>query len=257
LRLFPKEHDAYGQLLFPLATALAVGRRTPAALMLAAAAVLAFLAHEPLLVLLGQRGPRAARDDRSRALVWFASTAIGAAILGVAALAVAPRGAAIARALVVPAALATALAAVIISKREHTLAGEALASVTFASIALPVARAAGVVSTVAVTCAAVFAAVFVAATVAVHAVIARTRRPPAIAARATGVLVTVASIGALAWFGRMGFISTIAAIAALPACLAAFVAALVAPSARRLRAIGWTLVATTLLAAALLVVAFG
>ena len=44
---------------------------------------------------------------------------------------------------------------------------------------------------------------------------------------------------------------------ALPTCLAALIAALVAPSARRLRAIGWTLLATTLLGAALLVAAFG
>src|SRR5204862_336839 len=103
-RVFPKEHGAYGQLLFPLATVLVVGRRTPAALTLAAAAVLAFLAHEPLLVLLGHRGPRAARDDRSRALVWLASTALGAAILGAAAFIDAPAGIHLAPAAAVPAA---------------------------------------------------------------------------------------------------------------------------------------------------------
>ena len=255
--MLPKEHGAYGQLLFPLLTALAIGRRTPAALLLAAAAVLAFLTHEPLLVLLGQRGPRAARDDRSRAIAWFASTAIGAVMLGAAAIAEAASGIAIARALIVPAALAVLLAIVIVSKREHTLAGEALAAVTFSSIALPVARAADVVSTVAFTCVAVFAAVFVAATVSVHAVIARTRRPPAIAARAAAALVTLGSIAALAALGSAGVISSISPIAALPACLVAFVAALAAPSARRLRTIGWTLVATTMLAAALMIAAFG
>ena len=254
--MFPKEHGAYGQLLFPLATALVVGRRTPAALMLAAAAVLAFLAHEPLLVLLGQRGPRAARDERSRAVVWFAASLVGAAILGGAAIVKAPPGIAIVRALVVPGALALVLAIVIVSGREHTLAGESLAAITFSSIALPVARAAGVASMVALTCAAVFASVFVAATVSVRAVIARTRTPPALAARAAAVVVALGSLAALALLGSMR-ISAVAPLAALPACLVAFAAALAAPSARHLRAIGWTLIATTLAAAALLVAAFG
>jgi len=255
--LFPKEHGAYGQLLFPLATALVVGRRTPAALMLAAAAVLAFLAHEPLLVLLGQRGPRAARDERSRAVVWFAASLVGAAILGGAAIVKAPPGIAIVRALVVPGALALVLAIVIVSRREHTLAGESLAAITFSSIALPVARAAGVASMVALTCAAVFASVFVAATVSVRAVIARTRTPPALAARAAAVVVALGSLAALALLGSMRIVSAVAPLAALPACLVAFAAALAAPSARHLRAIGWTLIATTLAAAALLVAAFG
>ena len=255
--MFPKEHGAYGQLLLPLATVLVVGRRTPAALMLAAAAVLAFLAHVPLLVLLGHRGPRAARDDRSRALVWFASTALGAAILGAAAFVDAPAGIHLAPAAAVPAALALLLAAVILSKREHTMAGEALAAIALSSIALPVARAALAESTVAISCVSVFAAAFVAATVSVHAVIARTRRPPAARARMAGVLAPLASIAALVALAALRFVSVVAPIAALPTCLAALIAALVAPSARRLRAIGWTLVATTLLGAALLVAAFG
>src|SRR5207302_1656621 len=160
---------------------LVVGRRTPAALMLAAAAVLAFLAHEPLLVLLGHRGPRAARDDRSRALVWFASTALGAAILGAAAFVDAPAGIHLAPAAAVPAA----------------------------------------------------------------------------AARMAGVLAPLGSIAALVALAALRVVSVVAPIAALPTCLVALIAALVAPSARRLRAIGWTLLATTLLGAALLVAAFG
>jgi len=255
--VFPREHGAYGQLLFPLATVLAVGRRTPSALMLAAAAVLAFVAHEPLLALLGRRGPRAAREQRPRALAWFASTAAGAAALGAAALIDAPPATAITRAALVPAVLAALLAIVILSNREHTPAGEALAAIALSSIALPVARAALVEWTVAVSCVAVFAAAFVAATVSVHAVIARTRRPPALAARAAGVLAPLGSIAALAALAALRLVSVVAPIAALPTCLAALGAALVAPSARRLRAIGWTLLATTLLGAALLVFAFG
>jgi YwiC-like protein len=255
--VFPKEHGAYGQLLFPLLTALAIGRRTPSALLLAGAAVLAFIAHEPLLVLLGQRGPRAAREQRSRAIAWFGVAASGAAILGAAAIVEARAGTSFAGALIVPLALALVLAIAIASRREHTAAGEILAALTFSSIAFPVARAAGAAQMVALTCALVFAAIFVAATMCVHAVIARTRHPPAVGARAAGVLIAIGSIAALWLLGRVGLVSTLSFAAALPACAVAMVAALGVRSAKRLRPIGWSLIVTTLMAAALLIVAFG
>jgi len=255
--VFPKEHGAYGQLLFPLLTALAVGRRTTSALLLTGAAVLAFIAHEPLLVLLGQRGPRAAREQRSRAIVWFTLPAIGAAALAAAAIVEMRAGMSITGALLVPVAMTAVLAIVIVSRREHTIAGEILASLTFASLAFPVARAAGAAQIVAVTCAAVFAAVFVAATVCVHAVIARTRRPPAVGARVAGALVAVGSVVALWLLGQRELVSTLSFAAAVPACAVSLVAALAVRSAKRLRVIGWSLIVTTLMAAALLIVAFG
>jgi hypothetical protein len=255
--VFPREHGAYGQLLIPMLTALAVGRRTPSALLLSGSAVLAFIAHEPLLVLLGQRGPRAAREERSRAIAWFASSAIGAVGLAAAALVERRSGISFTEALLVPAGLALVLAIVILSRRERTIAGEILASLTFASLALPVARAAGAEQIVAFTCAAVFAAVFVAATVGVHAVITRTRRPPAYGARIAGALAAVGSVAALWLLGRWALVSNLSFAAAVPACLVAAVAALAVRSAKRLRAIGWSLVVTTLMAAALLILAFG
>jgi hypothetical protein len=255
--MFPKEHGAYGQLLFPMLTALAVGRRTPAALLLAAAAGSAFIAHEPLLVLLGQRGPRAAREQRSRAIAWFAASAIGAALLAVAAIVEMRAGVSLVRALLVPAAFAIGLAFMIVSRREHTTAGEILASLTFASLAFPVARAASAAQIVAISCATVFAAIFVTSTVCVHAVIARTRRPPALAARIVGVLVAVGSIVLLWLLGSRDVVSSLSFAAAAPACLVSLLAALAVRSAKRLRVIGWSLIVTTLMAAALLIVAFG
>ncbi len=129
--MLPKEHGAYGQLLFPIVTAIAIARPTATALMFAAAAVLAFLAHEPLLVLLGQRGPRAARDDRARAVRWFASTASAAGLLLAAALTMASP--AVRAAAIAPAVLAELLAATVATRREHTTAGELIAAGTFAS----------------------------------------------------------------------------------------------------------------------------
>src|SRR5262249_52243282 len=160
-------------------------------------------------------------------------------------------------ALLVPVALAAVLAMVILSRREHTIAGEILAALTFASLALPVARAAGAAQLVAVTCAAVFAAVFVAATVCVHAIIARTRRPPAIGTRAAGAAVAIGSVVALWLFRRCEPVSNRSFAAALPACVVSLAAALAVRSAKRLRVVGWSLIVTTLMAAALLVAAFG
>jgi hypothetical protein len=218
---------------------------------------LAFLAHEPLLVLLGQRGPRAAREQRARAIRWFVVCGTGAAALAAAALVVSPAAAALVRALLVPAVFALVLTAAIASRRERTIAGEILASLTFASLAFPVARAAGAASMVALTCAAVFAAVFVAATVCVHAVIARTGHRPAIGTRVAGVLVAIGSVAALWLLGRADVVSSLAFAAAVPAGTVACVAAIGVRSAKRLRAIGWSLIVTTLMAAALLIVAFG
>src|SRR5215472_11819220 len=120
--MFPREHGAYGQLLFPIATALAIGRPGVGALALAAAAVCAFLAHEPLLVLLGQRGSRAAREDGAQARRWFGACAAAAVAFAIAAIAFLPPAARVA--LGAPAAIGLLVGAVIFSRREHTLGGE-------------------------------------------------------------------------------------------------------------------------------------
>src|SRR3990172_9353096 len=52
--LVPREHGAYGQLAMPLLTALAIGRPGLASVTLSASVVLAFVAHESLLVVLGR-----------------------------------------------------------------------------------------------------------------------------------------------------------------------------------------------------------
>ena len=84
--MLPKEHGAYGQLLFPLVTAAAMGRPTLAAVALIITATAIFLSHEPLLVLAGSRGPRARRDDGARARRWLTAVATIALIAGLTAL---------------------------------------------------------------------------------------------------------------------------------------------------------------------------
>jgi hypothetical protein len=250
--MLPREHGAYGQLLFPLVTALAVGHPGGAALLLAAAAVCAFLAHEPLLVLLGQRGSRAAREQRTRAAVWFGAFGAAAAACGLTAIALAPTD--VRLALVVPAALAAILFVVILARWEHTSGGEILSALTLSSLALPVGLAARASPTAATTCAAVFGAVFVSGIIGVRAVIAHTRRPRARGMRAGAVLVAVGSLVLLWRIASAGLGASSAPWAALPVCALAVLLAVAPPSARRLRAVGWALVATTAASAILLTV---
>jgi hypothetical protein len=241
--MFPKEHGAYGQLLFPLITALAVARPGAAAFALAGAAVFAFLAHEPLLVLLGQRGTRASRDDGRRAARWFTAFTIAAA--GLAAISIPTMSRVAQHAVGFVAVLAAALLVLIALRREHTTAGEIFSAFTLASVSLPVALASGATHAVAVTCVLVFAAGFVTATVCVRAVIMHTHRPPASTARIGGVVTVAGALTVLAVAASVGFASTVAPWAALPMCAAGVVLVAKPPSARQLRVVGWTLVATT------------
>lgn len=249
--MLPREHGAYGQLLFPLATALAIGRPGAAACALAAAAVAAFLSHESLLVLLGQRGTRAAREQGSAARRWFAALAAVAAVAGTIGLRLAPSHARLM--LLVPLAGAIALAIAILDGREKTTAGELLTAVTLSSLALPIALAAHASFAAALTCAVVFALCFIVATVSVRSVILWARHRAGIGTRVTAALVAAGSVGALAWLARIGVTTNAGIWAALPICGAGVVLAAAVPSPRHLRTIGWSLVATTALTAVVLV----
>src|SRR5512142_1044751 len=137
--LIPHEHGAWGQLLLPLVCGLALGRLTAAALLLAAAVVLFFVAHEPLLVVLGQRGARVRAEHGPRARRWLGVLLAAAGAAGVAGLALAP--AAARAAVLVPVALAGAVAWLVWRKREKTVLGEVTIAAALASAAAAVALA--------------------------------------------------------------------------------------------------------------------
>src|SRR4051812_14355288 len=249
--MLPKEHGAYGQLLFPIVTALAVGRPGAVAWLLAAAAICAFFAHEPLLVLLGQRGARSAREQRRQASVWFGGCASAAALSGVSAIALASPDLRVA--LAVPAALAAILLLLILAHREHTTIGEVLSAIALSSIAVPIARASGALPAVALTCALVFASAFVAGTLCVRAVIAATRQPPSTWTRGVARLVAAGSLVLLQALAAGGTGSRTPPWAAAPVCLGGLILVLAVPSARHLRTIGWGLVAATTVTAVILI----
>ena len=251
--MLPREHGAYGQLLFPLATVLAISRPGGVAIALAAAAVCVFLAHEPLLVLLGARGLRAARDERATAWRWI--TCLGAVAIGLGVFAASRATEPVRLALLMPAALAVVLAAAIFSRRERTIAGEMLSALTLVSICLPVGLAADVPDVILLTCVSVYACCFVCATACVHAVITHARHPPATAMRLVAVAGIACAIGALIWLATRGTLAPVAPWAATPVCAAAGVLAILPPRATRLRAVGWLLVGSSLATATILVVA--
>ena len=173
--LLPREHGAWGQLAMPLATGLALGRPGPAAVLLVAAVVLAFLAHEPLLVALGQRGRRAKELAGARATRRLAVLGAGALVCGVAALLLAPPAARLAA--LAPAALALPVAPLVALRLEKTTAGELLVAAALSACAAPVALAAGAPAAWAWGSVVTWFASFAAATLPVRATLlwARTR----------------------------------------------------------------------------------
>jgi YwiC-like protein len=251
--MIPREHGAYGQLLAPMMTALALGRPGIAAFALVAAAICAFLAHEPLLVMVGQRGARAAREREAEAKRWLAIFSVPAFAFGAVAVAMLDSTARLA--LILPLIGVAVLAGLIVGEREHTAGGEVVSAIVLATIASPVALAAGAVPAVALTCATVFAAGFVAATMCVHGVIARTRRPPAASVRILGATVAMFVVIAFVVASRIGMVSAVAPWAVLPMCIAGLVLVAVPPSARHLRVVGWMLVGSTVLTSAWLIAA--
>ena len=232
---------------------LATGRPGFVPVALATVGVCLFLMHEPLLVLLGARGSRAAREQRVKAWRFVMLFGGAAIVLGLPAVRLAPPSARFA--LIIPAVLATVLSTAIVGGRERTIAGELLAALTLASFAVPVGLGAGIPPGATITCAAVYAFAFGSATIGVHAVISHQRQPPATAMRSAAVIAALSSIGTLGWLAARATLAPVAPWAAGPSCVGVLVLALRPPTARQLRIVGWLLVASSTLTAVILIVA--
>jgi len=253
--LFPREHGAYGQVAFPLLTSLTVVGPAYASLWLTLAVIALFLAHEPLLVLLGHRG-RPARAVHANGAWWWLNGALilatASALLALDATAPSLRWTFLVPAL--PAAWVTYVAA---RGREKTALGETGAALAFAAAALPVCAAANRPAAGAAIALA-FALLFVLATLAVRVIVLRTRgggNPRAV--RRTRVA-TVASVGIGALVTLVaaldGVVTRSAVTAIVPGVLFACTLAAFPPPAARLKRVGWTLVAVSALTSVLLIV---
>lgn len=233
--LWPREHGAYFQLTIPLITAYLL--RAPSAAMIAlnAAAVLAFLANEPLLVALGHRGPRLRDEAGRRARLRLAILAPAAVALTAVGLALAPRDAALVAALV--AAPAIAVLALAWRKAEHTTAGELVAAIALTGAAAPVLVAGGAAPGAALAIWLGWALGFAATVLAVHRVIARHKRPASAIDRILAAGLVAAALGCAVAGARVPAIAIAAPLAGLAAVLV-----IAPPSAARLRAIGVAIV---------------
>jgi hypothetical protein len=123
------------QLLAPLLSALAFGRPTLAALACAALALALFMAHEPLVVLLGWRGATFRAAHMHAARVHLLARMALATFLGLVLLAMVPE---VRWPLVLVAVLNVAALAALLRKREKSLLSDLLAGAALTSFVIPV-----------------------------------------------------------------------------------------------------------------------
>jgi hypothetical protein len=227
----------------PLLSALLIAGVTPAALLLGAATVLGFLAHEPWLVRLGHRGARAAIEDGPRAgrLLW--RLLAGAAVTGAAGAFLAP--AAARWALLLPAALALLVIGLVLAGRERTVPGELAVVTAFASSGLAVALAAGAPLRAAAATTATWVLAFATSVFAVQVVLARalSRGTTELGLR-HGLAVLLVGGGGAAAAGLAG-LGAVVPVAVAPTALLSLLVCLLPFSARQLRTLGWGLVASS------------
>lgn len=251
--MLPKEHGAYAQLGFPLATALILGGPRPAALLLTVAIIAVFLIHEPVMILIGGRGGRARREEGDRARRYglvLGAVAVASGLLG---LWLAPP---VARASsLIPAGLSLLLVPLTLSRREKTTAGELLVATALPLTLVPVATSGEAGLDAALVAAAVWAIVFALGTLTVRAIIARAKRnvrpawPPVLAPVLSGAVIAAAVALALS-----RSLPIPVAIAAVPTALVALIFGSARVHPRNLRRMGWSLVASNLVVLAALII---
>lgn len=241
--LLPQEHGAWGQLALPLLSALALGGPTPAALLLALATVLGFLAHEPWLVLLGHRGARAREVEGSRARRAMWGGLAAAAASGLTGAWLAPPVARLA--LLLPATLAAAVVAFVLARRERTIPGELTVVSALASSGFAVALAGGASLTVAAAATATWVLAFATSVFAVQVVLERSRARGGrdIGARSALVVGAIFAGGAAA--ALAAGLGWVVPAAAAPTALLSLVVCLGGFSPRQLKTLGWGLVGAT------------
>ena len=253
--LLPKEHGAYGQLALPLVTALSAAGVSTAGLLLAVDAVAAFVAHEPAAILIGLRGTRARREHGRAAMRRLACCVSLSVIAGVISLLTIERE--VRWSIAVPLVPAVLLGIATIRGREKSCYGELAAALAFAGLAVPVSMAAGASLNAATGIAVPFALLFITSTLAVRSVILRVRgggdARAATSTRRSTFAVTVVGAGCLAWLVAVGVLPASTLVAAAPGLLTALTIAARPPQPTRLRAIGWTLVAVSVLTAVIVV----
>ncbi|HTJ80391.1 MAG TPA: YwiC-like family protein [Polyangiaceae bacterium] len=238
MKMWPKEHGAYAELALPLVATFAASRPTVAGLGWAIAACAAFVAHEPLLVLLGHRGTRARREGGPTARRWLAVTSTVALAAAAHAFTLAPA----ARPwMLVPAALAAAAGVLVVMRRERTLGGEIVVGAALTSAALPTAIAGSLSAHDAIGVWIVFAASFALSTAEVRVIARRDLHP---APRVAVWCLTAAAAAAVLHFRPF------LAISLAPTLAVVTFMVVTRPRPASLRRLGWLLVGASLMTTA-------
>jgi hypothetical protein len=250
--LLPQEHGAWGQLAMPLLSGLAIRRPTLPALLIGAATVLAFLAHEPWLVALGHRGLRAREQDGPRALRAMIALLAAAGAVGAAGLSLAP-GAARWGALL-PGLLAAVVLGMVLTDRERTIAGELSVSTALAAAGALLPLASGGSFEAAGAVFATWSIAFGTTVFAVQVVLlgTRSRGEQDKSADHAFTVIAVAATGSALWM--IASPSWAVPVAVLPTALVSLGVCLARPGAARLRFLGWSLVVATTATLVLLLV---
>jgi len=250
--LWPREHGAYGELVFPTISVMLLGRATLASISLALAAVALFVAHESVLVLLGQRGKRVLEAEGTRArfgLVLFCAIAAVSGSLGLSAM---PSGTL--HTIVPPLALACVVVAFVIAKREKTLVGEVMAAAALTAPSYPVAIAAGVAPKLATTIALLWLACFTLSVLAVRGLIAtRKAHSDKTTARASAVASTLTLVAGITLVS-LHRIPVAMAVSVAPFAIVSLWLFFAPPHPKHLRAIGWGLISASVLTCAVIAV---
>ncbi len=243
--LLPREHGAYGQLAFPLVCALSLGRVRAAALAFVVAALSLFLGHEPLTVLRGERGQRRLDAEGQRARWQLALWVSLGAVAGLAGL-YGSRGTLAWAFAIVPASLGLLGGVMLLRGQERTTVGEVVIALAFASAALPVAAACEVPMRSAVLVSASWGVVSSLHVLSVRGLIARGRAngSPRYAATVSGIAGAVFVLAALgAWIHAW---PPAALVAIGPAVIVTAGFFLWPPPLRKIKAVGWTLMASSM-----------
>lgn len=222
------------QLAFPVVSACILAHAAPASLALAFAAALAFVAHEPLLLLSGGRGARKRDLARRPALRRLVVLGALASVAGAAAMYLAAGDARLV--VLLPAVLGAGAFGIALRGRERNVVAEVFIAMTLSSVALPVAVIGGVSVVAAASLAGVWALGFAVATLAARALVVQRRdggrgvRWAGVAALLTGaLLIGAAMLQLLPWS---------LAVAPLPLVVLALLLAVFPPPPQRMTAVG-------------------
>ncbi|MGW8267019.1 MAG: YwiC-like family protein [Longimicrobiales bacterium] len=278
--LLPREHGAYAELAFPLATGLALaGRPSLPALALGGAAVAFFLANEPLAILLGARGNRlqdqlGERARRRGAVLLGSGIGLGlAGILGA--------GSSVWPVILGPIVAGSLLFPLVLAGRQKSVVGELLVVTAFTTLILPLAAASGADAGRSAAALGVWWVSFALGTLEIHALKARhkntgrsawTRWASPVASGVAVLCALTAAFGSfeiplegparagtalpflsgpgegLDWVSAAGPYLRRSALALLPPALAILVLSLARIHPKHLKRVGWTLVGANALA---------